>query len=60
MARRRSGGRSKSRKSSGSTVRSGSNKAASNQANKAASPKFKGIGASAAGGKMPKTMGFSG
>jgi len=59
MARRRSGGRSKSRKSS-STVRTASNKTASNQASKAASPKFKGIGASAAGGKMPKTMAFSG
>jgi len=32
-------------------VNSGSNKAASNQANKAASPKFKSIGASSAGMK---------
>ena len=54
---RRSG---RSRRKSSSTVRTASNKSASNQANKASSPKFKGIGAGAAGGKMPKTMAFSG
>ena len=54
MAKRRS------TRSSKSTVKTLSNKAASSAASKAGSPKFKGIGASAVQGKMPKTMGFSG
>lgn len=49
------------RRSSRSTVKTHqSNKAASKSASRAGSPKFKGIGAGAVQGKMPKTMGFSG
>lgn len=52
MARKRSS--SSSKRKGRNTVRSArGNKAAKSQANKAASPKFKSIGAAQASGKMP-------